>query len=546
MITGTKNIPVVLLSFRDTSGDQAGNPLFDSGVLQRTLFDGDPSRPGKTIGDLYREMSYGTFTVRGTVYRWKALSQNGSFYEGKDYQAGGAVKHCNGLCDSANIATLIREAVDLNSDVDWGQYDNDGPDGMPNSGDDDGYVDFVAFAHPKSGAECNRSSTNIWSHRSSYSNWTGSEYVTKSKSANGGFIKIDDYTIQPAYACDAVTPNQIGVFAHEFGHAFGLPDLYDTSGRSEGLGNWCLMSAGSWGGDGQSPDQPVHMSPWAKEFMGWIRPVQVSADLLPATIATIEDHPDVYKIRISSNQYYLLDNVGKKLFNSKLPGSGLQIWRVNETAVNSGMRSNRVNFDPENMGVELIEADGLRRLHRISTPSFRGGPGDLFPGPQGRRSFDRATNPSSIGRVAVCDIGDPGNAISARILISRNMCASPSPTPAAPQPNDNALSIDRVLKDPSAFFGKNVEVIGRIENKGSNLQLREGRKLMLTDAAGNSIAVRLPMPIEAALPKDQTATQGVTASAVLDETVRVTGIVERDPSSGQPRIAIKNAKVLGK
>ena len=39
-----------------------------------------------------------------------------------------------------------------------------------------------------------------------------------------------DYVIQPAWNC-AGPPSaiDIGVFAHEFGHAFGLPDLYDTN-----------------------------------------------------------------------------------------------------------------------------------------------------------------------------------------------------------------------------------------------------------------------------------------------------------------------------
>ena len=32
---------------------------------------------------------------------------------------------------------------DLDVDTDLGRYDNDGPDGLPNSGDDDGYVDFL-------------------------------------------------------------------------------------------------------------------------------------------------------------------------------------------------------------------------------------------------------------------------------------------------------------------------------------------------------------------------------------------------------------------
>ena len=41
----------------------------------------------------------------------------------------------------------------------------------------------------------------------------------------------------------------IGLYAHEFGHIIGLPDLYDrdeSNGDSEGLGNWCLMAAANF------------------------------------------------------------------------------------------------------------------------------------------------------------------------------------------------------------------------------------------------------------------------------------------------------------
>ena len=43
----------------------------------------------------------------------------------------------------------------------------------------------------------------------------------------------------------------IGIMAHEFGHDINWPDLYDVDGTSEGIGEFSLMSGGSWG---QSPD----------------------------------------------------------------------------------------------------------------------------------------------------------------------------------------------------------------------------------------------------------------------------------------------------
>ena len=48
---------------------------------------------------------------------------------------------------------------------------------------------------------------------------------------------------------------------------FGFPDLYDTDGSSEGIGNWCLMAGGSWGAGG---DTPTHPSAWCKANQGWV------------------------------------------------------------------------------------------------------------------------------------------------------------------------------------------------------------------------------------------------------------------------------------
>ena len=552
IIWGRKSIPILLVRFSNTKADRSGRPLFATSTLQRKLFDGDPEHPGATIGSFYSEMSYDQFTVDGTVYDWKQVSRPDTFYEGKDFKGPKGLEHCNGMCRTARMGDLIKEALDLNPNIDWAQYDNDGPDGRANSGDDNGYVDFVAFAHAENGSECNRG-TNIWSHKSTLSSWTNSAYVTKSRSAKGGFIRIDDYTIQPAYGCNGTTPNDIGVFAHEFGHAFGLPDLYDTSGRGEGVGNWCLMSGGSWGGDGKSPDQPVQMSPWAKELLGWITPKNIT-DNPPASIATYEDNPVVYRLRISPMQYYLINNIGRKLSNSKLPTAGVQIWLVNESAVNEGLKSNRVNSDPDNYGVELIEADGLRRLR---TPKFRGGPGDLFPGSSDNRTFDSSTNPKNIALTAICEIVAPGDKALTKVLVNSNLCAGaatlrqPAPGPkasttAAPAsnfPRNQATTlVSEVLANPQRFLNREVRMNGRLENKGANLQLRQGRDFQLSDSSGSIpvSSIRLPLEVD----KAGTESYKTTIANVLNENVRVVARVEFDPNTGRPRLIILSAVVV--
>ncbi len=129
-----------------------------------------------------------------------------------------------------------------------------GPTAIANSGDDDGVVDFVAIVQPNRGGEC-KSGDNVWSHRFALTELGGGGFFeTNDAAASGQKIRIDDYVVVPALSCDG-SMTTIGVYCHEFGHAFGLPDLYDTdesNGKSAGVGWWDLMGSGSMGGDGKS------------------------------------------------------------------------------------------------------------------------------------------------------------------------------------------------------------------------------------------------------------------------------------------------------
>ncbi len=407
VVTGTKSVPVLLAKFNNTGADP-----YPSADLQTELFGGP--WPTGTMTDYYQEISYGAFTVNGTVSSWRTLAQNDTFYEGP---AG-----CNGICNGSRVADYLRDSLTAHdASINFAQYDNDGPDGVPNSGDDDGFVDFVAFVHPETGGECG-GNNNIWSHRFAISGWGGSAFQTNDARAGGGFISVDDYVIMPAISCDGSTMIEIGVFCHEFGHAFGLPDLYDTdssNGDSAGLGNWCLMASGSYGGDGNGPARPAHMSAWAKMFLGWIVPTEVTGDLSPASIPRIEDNAAAFRIPISSTQYYLVNNAQRVLFDDRFPTAGLVVMKINETVVNAGLATNRVNADENAQGVELVEADGRRDLDNNAN---RGDAGDLFPGSSNNRRFDNGSSPASIGNIAICDIGDPADTITARIQVTTGSC----------------------------------------------------------------------------------------------------------------------------
>ena len=180
-ITGTMNVPVLPAYFNNQSAPIS--PITQA-QIQTQLFGVNPTG---SVSDYYTEVSYGQFTVGGTVYAWTQLSQNNAYYAG----------NTQGLePGDARTGNLIKELLDArDGSINFAQYDNDGPDGVPNSGDDDGFVDVLCVMHSFRGAECGLTN-NIQSHSWTYSAWPvsgGLPYTTNDARNGGGFIKIDDY-----------------------------------------------------------------------------------------------------------------------------------------------------------------------------------------------------------------------------------------------------------------------------------------------------------------------------------------------------------------
>lgn len=394
------SFPVILGSYADS--DDNPNVVEQ---LQRELFDGP--WPSITMAEHYEQMSYGQYHLSGQVYGWYELSQPSEYYEGSQ-----SSPYDNGfISPPGGVGSFLTESLDLaDIEIDFTQYDNDGDDGVPNSGDDDGRVDATFFVHSGRGGETGGPS--IWSHRWVYSSasGTGAPYMTNDIGFNGQPIQIQDYIMQPAVAGGSQGNGgliEIGVFSHEFGHALGLPDLYDTDYSSNGLGSWCLMASGSW----SSPSSPVHMSAWCKEMLGWTIPIVLGQNEQNVEIPNAEEHSFAIKLwthgqidpfigsysggQDVGQEYYLIENrqrIGSEQF---LPGTGLVIWHV-DNALTS-------NSDENHRMVDIKAADG-----HINGSNA----GDSWPGMTNNRNFDYETEPSSVGwsavntEVAVLNISD--------------------------------------------------------------------------------------------------------------------------------------------
>ena len=393
-VVGTFEIPLLLGLYSDTPAIPSADVGAALGVsltrdiVQQEFFDGPNSRFG-TITEFYSELSSGLVTLLGDTHDWFQASLSADDVAGNS----------NGLSSADDVGEFIIELL-ANADaggVDWGRYDNDGPDGIPNSPDDDGFVDLLAVMQPTSGAECGGSGTGIvWSHYWQLLFSAGEVFETSTLSASGGFILVDDYTIQPVLSCDPSEINEIGVFAHEIGHGFGLPDLYAVGASHGGVGRWGLMGTGPWGCDGQGAEMPCHMTAWSKDVLGWTNVITLTpdVDLGVLVLDPVETTGKVIRIDAGdgSGDYYLLENRQRLGFDVSLPAPGLFVWQIDTETVNGSWAANQVNTSASRMGVWLRQADGDNAL---AQPGERGDAGDPFPGASAMTSFHAGTVPSA-------------------------------------------------------------------------------------------------------------------------------------------------------
>jgi M6 family metalloprotease-like protein len=383
ILSGDLNVPVFLVVYENTDSAHIATTVTRS-ALETRLYGADPAPP-YSVHTYYRELSNDQLRVNGTVFDWARVPQADTVYEG----AG------SGIGADSKVAELIGEIVSVwDATVDFGQFDNDGPDGLPNSGDDDGYVDAVVVMHPEVDGSCvvlnPPSGGNIWAHSYSRSSWLGyGPATTNDASANGGNILVDDYIIQGGQggddSCTDDEPQAMGLVAHETGHVLGLPDLYDTIGSGSGIGRWGLMGSGNR----QVSTRPAHLTAWSKSQLGWVTEVLVDVDST-LDVSPVVTADTTYVVPVpNTTEYFILENRQRIGSDSMLFEPGLLVWHVD--AFLASVRGNNVNgFTPYAMA--LVQADGRDDL---LAGTNRGDSGDPFPGLESNTTLGACTTPST-------------------------------------------------------------------------------------------------------------------------------------------------------
>lgn len=358
--TGVRKLIVILVEYPDLRATLPKSNF--EMLLNQPNYNGTGS-----FRDYYLATSNGKLEVNSTVYGWVMAANNYQYY-GKESSA------------SYNQATrqlLLGALQDANDSfgVDFSQFDNDG----------DGYVDGVIIMHAGRGAEessAPNSGDYIWSFRSTLQ--------TQQQPTYDG-VKVAAYAMFPEkrYSSNGIVG--IGVMCHEFGHLLDLPDLYSTQYLNEGAGNYSLMAGGCWLNNERTP---CFDDAWSRIAMGWVNPTPVTTQKLYSLSKAVADSDVVYKVNTArTNEYYLLENRQRKGFDKYLPSKGLAIWHINTNLakVLSVGTFNNVNNDTSQLGVGLIQADGLRDLENNTD---RGDATDLYP-LANKKAFTPGTVPAT-------------------------------------------------------------------------------------------------------------------------------------------------------
>jgi immune inhibitor A len=352
----------LLVDFSDNKGTRSAKEF------EKVLF--DKANPD-SMTNFYRQLSYGALDLTGEVIGYVRAPQAYSYYTASESGTGSNYpQNTPGLLN--DVLTIFCQTDSLT------RFDTD----------QDGFVDAIFLIHAGGGAEAEPNPTKrknmIWSHK-----WTLPQPFV-----NHG-VKVFAYSTEPE-------DGRVGVFSHEFGHLLGLPDLYDTTFRSHGIGDWCLMAGGSWGGEG---NRPARMSCWCLSKLGWINPKVVTGKETLHLDTLEEKKTECYRLwtkGATGSEYFLLENRQARGLDAALPGSGLAVWHIDERQSS--------NDNPLAYLVALLQADGNKDLELLKNS---GDGGDLFPGDKNVAAVDDNTTPSTRS-----NMGSPSRAALTNIAMT--------------------------------------------------------------------------------------------------------------------------------
>ena len=270
-----------------------------------------------------------------------------------------------------NVGDIFVSAIDaIDPYIDFSQYDGDG----------DGIVDMIYFV--VAGYTANFSGNNsgyLWPHQFYMYYYTSDLYdgVYLGRYSCSGEIYGWEYY-------GYTDPDGIGTIVHEFTHALGIMDLYDTDYDENGAANdpdrWDVMSGGSYLNNSRTPSG---FSIWERYRLGFADIEEISEIGTGYTLEPVNTSNTGYWMQTpNDNEFFLFENRQNTGWDAYLPGHGMLVTRV-EFDQNK-WNHNTINVDASHMYYELLRA-GNEQGSNASDP---------FPGAYGVTVLNNLTMPS--------------------------------------------------------------------------------------------------------------------------------------------------------
>jgi len=353
--------PVILVNFSDESFTHT----LDEMTAWVTGEDYHVGGSAGSIREYFYDNSFGQYDLQLDVYGPVTVSQGYAYYGQNRGNVDGADMHPGEM--------VIEACRAADAMVDFSQYDYN----------NDGEVDWVVIVYAGKGEADSYIANTIWPHQ---------------HQLYSSAIQLDGKRIN-RYCCtneiDGYNPGGalagIGVFVHEFSHIMGLPDLYTTNHTDhKTLGMWDIMDYGCYN------DFPPMYSAYERWWMGWLEPTLLHQQAANISLGELSNTQQAYYITANGDSianilspspsvFYMLENRQQSSWDTYLPGHGMLITKINWSY--SRWTGNAVNNSSTDMGVDILEADGLAPEWDGNMPGngYHGKQGDTYP--SGANSF---------------------------------------------------------------------------------------------------------------------------------------------------------------
>ena len=306
---GQKHFLVILVEFTNKS--------FAAGEGTNAAFTALLNEPGYSVNggtgsarDYYYDNSHGVFEPIFDVYGPVKMDTTYAYYGQNDWQGN----------DKRPEEAIIAGCQKLDDQIDFTRYDNDG----------DGTVDLVFMYYAGLGEADGGAASTIWPH----------QYELSSA---GKHLELDGKVID-SYACtneiDGVGTYSgkmcgIGAACHEFGHAMGLPDFYDTdgddNGEAGGLYSFSTMDSGSYNNDGRTPP---YFNIEERVLLGWLDWDEVVREFPKSgtyTIPSVDENVAYMTPTDKDGEYFIYECRGSNGWDAYLPGQGMLVYHVDKS-----------------------------------------------------------------------------------------------------------------------------------------------------------------------------------------------------------------------